>query len=649
MPKPLRSFDSVLGVPNLRPHEQRRVDSANKLARFIAELLVFAMTFHCFISIENPLNSWMWAVIAHYVRETGNADLRLFYSSFIAVDFDNCRHGGHRPNKRTRFLCSNGALSTLAGLCPGNHHHEPYQIWSGQGGWKFDTAIESEYPAELCASIATLLVAHLHTTATFNQPEPRPALHQTKKSQALIPEYRKIVKLASPPEATRKLLSLSQGAKERENGASEHGVSFEKNGELQTFGIYNTPMQFMRLAKLCRHPIDEINAIPDILKVNIFELITKGLHNTSKRRLDFAKRLAQMRKELAPAEAELRLTLPPHARDVLEGKNILVMQKLLEESNFADLQVCELLKGVDPVGTATQSPLFEMKIQPATTSADLLASETWRKHRLGRTSWLNLSCPNCFGIRPRGHGVLEGPFNDLLSLKRHIGFDSVLNRRFVIQNGKPRVIDDLREGVNSAFTSLDRLRLHDADFISVLLQYTTNAVSSARDRSEGWASLQLQDGSKLEGWLHPDFQQDVGWTMKCFDLAKAYKQVPLSNEARRHAVLFLHHPQHQKPVYFASKALPFGASASVFAFTRISRAIWHLASHFSLMIGGVFFDDFPTIELQASNTLARMSFERLLKSLGWVFSQDAAKSLPFDADCDALGVRFSAVTRLLWI
>ena len=38
-----------------------------------------------------------------------------------------------------------------------------------------------------------------------------------------------------------------------------------------------------------------------------------------------------------------------------------------------------------------------------------------------------------------------------------------------MQGGKPRIIDDLKEsGVNAAYTSLDKLCLHDVDFLTSL-------------------------------------------------------------------------------------------------------------------------------------------------------------------------------------
>lgn len=661
-PRPLRSFEHILGVPNLKPIEEARVQTANKLAAFAVRLIQFAMDHSTFISLENPTNSWMWGVLAFFVRQTKNSKLQHFYNAFFALDFDNCCHGGDRP-KSTRFLCSHDLLSSLALRCQNDHVHKPYQIWSGPTGWKFDTALESEYPQLLCFRFATLLKQHCQSFASFDVPDLRPTLQQTKRSRALVPEYHKIVQLQCAPKAPHKLLSHSQGEAVRETGTllpSDAGLekpavdsSPNKPEALSKFGIYNTPEQFIRLASFCSHPLDTVNAIPDVLKRNIFEMLTLGCHFRSKKRLEFAKRLVKMKEELIHAEAEFQASLPHHVREVLSGKNVILMKKLLEESSFEDANVADLMQGVDIVGTAEKSALFDLKVQPAVTTPEfLLMSEKWRRKRLEGKNLLKGE-PELSKLlwettmQEVSEGSLQGPFVSLDDLKTTLGVSSVVvNRRFVIiQNGKPRVIDDLKEGgVNLAYTSLDKLVLHDVDFVSVLLQFLSNTVFFAKNHNQNQVEVTLSSQEKLVGMLHSDFQGDVKWEMKCFDLAKAYKQVPLSAESRRFAVLFVHHPVTHLPVYFLSKALPFGASSSVFSFTRLSRALWHLAVYHGAMIGGVFFDDFPMIEPPASAKMAKMTFELLLKSLGWKFSQDEAKSQPFSETCDVLGVRFEVGT-----
>lgn len=120
-----------------------------------------------------------------------------------------------------------------------------------------------------------------------------------------------------------------------------------------------------------------------------------------------------------------------------------------------------------------------------------------------------------------------------------------------------RVIDDLREAcINEAFTIVDRLCLHDIDLVASMLAFQSNTV-----RNEEGVSMELQDGRVISG-LHKDFVSGQKWYGKCLDLAKAYKQIPVSACSRRFGVLMVHHPDDKLPGYFVTRSLAFGARAS---------------------------------------------------------------------------------------
>ena len=79
-------------------------------------------------------------------------------------------------------------------------------------------------------------------------------------------------------------------------------------------------------------------------------------------------------------------------------------------------------------------------------------------------------------------GFLEGPFESMQALREYVGSDQVVvSRRFVIiQSGKPRITDDLREsGVNKAYTAVDALALHDVDYVASLAHFVTTTVRHA--------------------------------------------------------------------------------------------------------------------------------------------------------------------------
>ena len=104
-PQPLRDARHVLGLPGLRPRDQARVASSNILASLVIDIIQYSMETGCFVSIENPLNSWMWLVIEHYVHMRQNDSLKRFFQQMMSVAFNHCAHGGLRP-KKTKFLCT---------------------------------------------------------------------------------------------------------------------------------------------------------------------------------------------------------------------------------------------------------------------------------------------------------------------------------------------------------------------------------------------------------------------------------------------------------------------------------------------------------------------------------------------------------------
>ena len=295
------------------------------------------------------------------------------------------------------------------------------------------------------------------------------------------------------------------------------------------------------------------------------------------------------------------------------------------------------------VGTPDKSPLFESKFVPATTTSDyLLSSSTWLRKKiqardvhadeLSRTLWDT-------SLSEVDLGFLEGPFKSVEEVQKIVDHDTfVCSRRFVIiQGNKPMVIDDLREScINEAFTIVDRVCLHDIDVVASMLAFLASTVSGTNGMS-----VELQDGRVMSGKLHKDFVAEQKWFGNCLDLAKAYKQIPVSAGSRRFGVLMVHHPDDKLPRYFVTRSLPFGARASVYAFNRLSRGLWFLMAKLCHVVLGCFYDDFPIVEPCISAVLATQSVQRLLEALGWLYAKDPSKDKPFAEEFDVLGVRIN--------
>ena len=498
-PQPLRSGRHVLGVPGLGPRDQARVASSNILASFVVDIIQYSMETGCFVSIENPLNSWMWLVIEHYVHTRQNASPKRFFQQMVSVVFNHCAHGGLRP-KRTQFLCTHHYVDRLQAECPGessDHVHLPYAIRFGGHRCNFDTAIESEYPELLCKRIAQCLKNALAGKYAFKTPtnSALSGVKQTKKHASLIPEFHHIAKSKPVDKPCKLLHSPLQGG---------------ETGESCRYGVYHSPQQFVKLAENLSHPFDKQFVIPDILRLNIFNLLTKGISFVADVRTKSAKLINKLSQELRCEEARYHASLPHHAQKVLKGKNVLLFKKLLEDNGFEDISAVDMMAGVKLVGMPDKFPLFESKFVPATTTSDyLLASSKWLRKKiqardvhaddpeLSKTLWET-------SLSEVDLGFLEGPFESGKEVQKIVDNDTfVCSRRFVIiQGSKPRVIDDLREScINEAFTIVDRLCLHDIDFVASMLAFLANTISDGVG-----VSMNLQDGRSLSGKLHQDFQ-----------------------------------------------------------------------------------------------------------------------------------------------
>ena len=705
-PKPLRSEQHVLGLPNLKAADRARVDAANKLASAVVDVIHSLWRSKVFFVVENPVRSHMWSVLAYFVRQKHDMDFSRWWTQLHHCDMDACMWGSERK-KATRLLCSRPWLMSMALPCSGDHEHKPFQVYKGPHSWHFDSASEAEYPSKFCAEYARLLLPRLQSSIAF-PPTPPAGLAQKRKSPALLqekgvsgssgdllPEHEGLPigkrSLVSPEPAVVSSPSLpfsrpcSLGLEASGLAAAEHGGSplgerslvspepalvsspsspcsrpcslgLEAGGLAAACATGDAPdgeaakLEFLSRAEKMSHPFDSQTPllISDLVKRNAFDLLTKGLAGVAGKRLDSAKMVARLKAELASQEAHFHAGLPPHAQQVLQGKNVLLWRHLLKVTHFPDLEVGALMEGVSLVGKPAKSPLFDHKEVPASTSPEmLLSSSAWMRARilsrdthasepaLARELWK-------VTLQDVERGFLKGPYDSVSQVKEALGCEAfVCSRRFVIEQGhgdhvKYRPIDDLKEsGVNSAYHAVDRLRLMDLDYFCVLARFLAK-LSAGRE-----VVVPLSDGVVLKAPLHKDFGRRPRWVGRCLDLEKAYRQVPLALDSLKFGVIVAHRPDGGKPAYFISQSIHFGASASVFAFNRISLSLFHLSCALLGTLGGVYYDDYPLIEPEISARMATLSIESLLDALGWRYATGDSKAAPFASVFDLLGVRVS--------
>ena len=416
-------------------------------------------------------------------------------------------------------------------------------------------------------------------------------------------------------------------------------------------GIYHTPLEFLEAALECQHPYDVCEVEDDVARLILANLAKPPLQ-LAKQRLQAVTRVSQLKKELAAEEARFKATLPPHVLRVLGSKPLLLWARLLEETGFQDMGVWGLMLGTDLTGVPSKSPLYGEKVKLAATSHEnLLRAAPWRNRELiGRQA--HSTDPNHQEIlwnetlKERDKGFIQGPFASLEEVAESVGCkadDLCVTRRFLILQGtdpktgapKPRVIDDAKESmINSAYTALELLSLHDLDYVAGLAAFMGKVISAG----PGFRHV-FSDGKVLPGVVHAGYGPKPKVKGRCLDLSKAYKQVPISSKSLPLGVILVHDPKSGKPVFFTTASMPFGCPASVFSFNRISRSLLHLLRHLLSIVGGVFYDDYALLETASCCGMASKVACSLLDQRGWLYARDDDKGKDFDESFSLLGAR----------
>ena len=228
---------------------------------------------------------------------------------------------------------------------------------------------------------------------------------------------------------------------------------------------------------------------------------------------------------------------------VTKEKALVLWRELLKEAEFEDWEIVahRMEQGVDLVGL--ESKLYAKKLQPPLmTPEQLLGQSVWQRkamisrpiteEEMEQADLLNEEC-----VKELELGFLQGPFHTESEVSQYLGGDSwVLTKRFALLQGeeqKARIIDNCKESrINEAFGSSSHLALHDTDYIGGFLKFVTTVLSN-RER----VVIPLLSGEDLTGAWHSDFDGQPQLLGRCVDLSKAYKQIAVSDNTLKFAVL----------------------------------------------------------------------------------------------------------------
>ena len=643
-PPPLRSEQYPLGLPHLTKTQLRRVVTANKIYWLCSKVIQKCILLRIIVSMENPLNSLLWLVpwIA--------ALLQLPELEFIVLD--NCMFGSSR-NKSSAFLCTKGVFSSMAVRCDRKHTHRQWQLKWTEGKWKFDTAEEAEYTKELCDALAACVLA----AAVAKNYVPLPLevgddMNEVQKRLWLRATTGKLPRGRRLPQIVSEFASVEEwdehrGPLNKNNRLIRQfhrkGVNSGSDELIRIVGTWRSPQDYIHKALEVEHPTDSTSAIPDIIRNAVFKILTLGPSLLVKTRIVELQVIQRMAADCKQENDQMLQQVSENNRPILATKNIALLDKLIRETGYQDTDLCaDILRGFDVVGKTNRSNVLPSKLVVATMSAkELKQNSSW-------TRKVTLAKCRASGdveldkevyeqtVEQRRMKWIRGPYAE--TQIQHMFPDGwVPICRFGLrQSNKIRVIDECRgPAINFALSTCEKLQLMDIDdYVAI-----TKFVYRSTDHGSREVLVELSDKTELRGHLHSDWgaPESMNWQGRTLDLRDAYKNLANSDETKFAAVLATYNPNMDMVELDVSDVLMFGSTAAVYAFNRVARTIWHIATVKLGIVITQFYDDYPGLEPEKTSCTARSAFQALLSILGWRWA-DGNKNPPFQHTFSQLGV-----------
>ena len=607
-PRPLRTEESPDGVAGLTPLEQARVDSANTLYHLLADSVIHTIKKGVIHVVENPRSSLFWKTSA-WLRVRNTA-------------FQNCAYGARRP-KHTALAFTHSAFKRFNRSCPGitcSKHHLPWGL-SSSG---FATAEESIYPVPLCKEVAAAfqeifqqsqhhagLDYHRLRASTGLQPKASKTVPVVSEHKCLVtwsgPEHlcrmpcRRMERLAHP----LPIPSLCQCSLDTLPAGAQllHMHTSVKQGDgssscVSVWGIPYNPREFIQAA--LKSAAVAAAKVPEPLLSAIRESKKCNPEILAKTRTDTLKQWAMRAKALESEEERFKSGLHPDVAKILAPKRLLLWKELMARYSYPDTGVFDLItSGVSLTGEVENSGLFNSVNKPATLSVQQLREEAD-----------NITDETLAQVRPQSpeidqtvlrktlqeveNGWLTGP------IPRHlVPPGSVVCRRFgLCQGEKTRLIDDMRP-VNQTVSTFESPRPHTVDVLAAM----------------GRELMSACPGVPIQG--------------KAFDRTAAYRQLPLRPDAAWVSFISIWDCERKEPALFRLKALPFGASKSVYSFLRTSHSLWWLACKALSIVWTLYYDDFVCMSSKALASHTDNCVRAFFFLLGWKFSSSGDKHKTF--------------------
>lgn len=380
-------------------------------------------------------------------------------------------------------------------------------------------------------------------------------------------------------------------------------------------GIPRDPCDYVNEACKLVHPSNQPARLSKELEESLNVMMVGGSLEVRKCRLNAANKILQMTVGANREEVQLRQGWPEHLCRILKHKKLILFKHLLEDQAYEDAKVAdEMMVGFPLNGFMPESGVFPPRLKlpeihpvvfekmiPSFSERTLAAVKSSGDDELDRQLW-EATCEEV------ELGFVKGPFP-----VSQLPSGALVSPRFGLrQKSKLRPIDDLSiSGVNMSTSLPERLKVDAVDECAAMVKH-----------------MMMLSGGK---------QALVG---KTYDLRKAYRQLAIKEDHLRLGWIAVWSPDDGCPMLFKMESLPFGATAAVAAFLRISRAIKSLGISLGKLAWTAFYDDFICISKPEDVDSTDMFVRFLFRSLGWELSTGPEKDVPFGEVFSALGVQF---------
>ena len=314
----------------------------------------------------------------------------------------------------------------------------------------------------------------------------------------------------------------------------------------------------------------------------------------AKARTATLKQWAVRAKALEEDESRFKLGLHPEVAKILAPKRLLLWKELMSQFSYPDLGVFDLItSGISLTGEVESSGLFSPVNKPATLSVQQLGLKQttsptafWPRWALSRQR-----LKNCFGEDPAGG-------RERLACGAHLQAFSCARVRTSAEREKTRLIDDMRL-VNQSAATFESPRPHTVDVLAAM----------------GKELMATCPNVPIKG--------------KAYELTAAYRQLPLHPDTAWVSFVSIWDCERKEPAIFRLKALPFGASKSVYSFLRTSHSLRRLACKALSTVWTLYYDDFVCLSSEALASHTDYCARAFFFLLGWKFSSSGDKHMEF--------------------